>query len=110
MSEPKVQSKAGRPSRTLDEEIVAAEERLRQLRERRKVEEARERDRNQKAILGLIKAEGLDLIPAEQWKAAVPKLRTLLKVGNTATPQLGAASTPTSASSVASPAVGPASA
>ena len=81
MSEEKSTSKVGRPARTLDEEIAAAEERLRQLRERKKDDERRERERNQKAILGLIRSEALDLVPVDAWKQALPKLRAALKLG-----------------------------
>lgn len=78
MTEAKTSGKAGRPSRSLDEEIAAAAARLQALRDKKKEEERRERERNQKAILALIKDEGLDAVSAEAWKAAVPKLRKLL--------------------------------
>lgn len=79
MSEARTQGKPGRPSRTLEEEILAAEERLRHLRERKKADDARDRERNQKAIMALIKAEGLDLVPADQWRAATHRLRSVLR-------------------------------
>ena len=78
MTEAKTSGKAGRPSRSLDEEIAAVAARLQALRDKKKEEERRERERNQKAILALIKDEGLDAVSAEAWKAAVPKLRKLL--------------------------------
>lgn len=78
MSEAKTSSKAGRPSRSLDEEIAAAAAKLQALRDRKKEEERRERERNQKAIMALIKDEGLDVVSADAWKAVVPKLRKLL--------------------------------
>jgi len=78
MSEAKSGGKAGRPSRSLDEEIAAAAAKLQSLRDRKKEEERRERERNQKAILALIKDEGLDSVSVEGWKTAVPKLRKLL--------------------------------
>lgn len=78
MTEAKTSGKAGRPSRSLDEEIAATAAKLQALRDKKKEEERRERERNQKAILALIKDEGLDAVSAEAWKAAVPKLRKLL--------------------------------
>lgn len=79
MSEAKSSVKVGRPSRTLAEEIEAAERRLQSLRERQREEQRRDLERNQKAILALIRTEGLDGVPADRWKAAVPKLRKLLE-------------------------------
>jgi hypothetical protein len=79
MSEVKVGSKAGRPSRTRDEEIAATEAKLRRLREEKKEDERKERERNQRAILAQIKEEGLDEIGVERWKEIMPKLRDLLK-------------------------------
>lgn len=87
MSEAKSSGKAGRPSRSLDEEIAAAAAKLQALRDRKKEEERRERERNQKAILALIKDEGLDAVSADDWKAAVPKLRKLLLAEEKQEPQ-----------------------
>ena len=78
MTEAKTSGKAGRPSRSLDEEIAAAAAKLQALRDKKRDEERRERERNQKAILALIKDEGLDAVSVDAWKAALPKLRKLL--------------------------------
>ncbi len=78
MSEAKTKGKPGRPSRTLDEEIAAAEERLRALKEKKREDERRALERNQKAIVYLLRTELLDEIPIGQWKAAVPTLRAVL--------------------------------
>ena len=78
MSDAKTSGKAGRPSRSLDEEIAVAAAKLQALRDKKKEEERRDRERNQKAILALIKDEGLDAVSADDWKAALPKLRKLL--------------------------------
>lgn len=80
MKPEKTAGKAGRPSRSLAEEIQAAEQRLKALKDRQREQERQERERNQKMILNLIRAEGLDSVPFEQWRAVLPKLRTLLKV------------------------------
>ena len=78
MSEKKNNTKVGRPSRSLEEEIAATEQRLLQLRTRKRDEDKRELEKNQKAILALIKSAGLDSIPAEKWQAVLPKLTELL--------------------------------
>lgn len=83
MNEGKTAGKAGRPSRTRDEEIAATEAKLKRLREEKKEDERRDRERNQKAILAQIKEEGLDEVDAARWKEVMPKLRDLLKGNKT---------------------------
>lgn len=78
MNEAKTKGKPGRPSRTLDEEIAAAEERVRALKEKKREDERRALERNQKAIVYLLRTELLDEIPVVNWKAAAPKIRDLL--------------------------------
>ena len=78
MSEANATSKPGRKAGSLDEEIQKAAEKLRRLQERQRDQQRKERERNQKAVLELIKAERLDVVPAEQWKAALPKIKALL--------------------------------
>jgi hypothetical protein len=87
MSAEQAKNKGGRPSRTVDEEIAVTLERLEALKAKKREEEKRERARNQAAILAIIKAEGLDEVPAEQWKSAVEKLRALLKADKPPAPQ-----------------------
>jgi hypothetical protein len=78
MNEAKTKGKPGRPSRTLDQEIAAAEERVRALKEKKREDERRALERNQKAIVYLLRTELLDEIPIANWKAAVPRIRGLL--------------------------------
>jgi hypothetical protein len=78
MNEKKTNIKVGRPSRSLEEEIAATEQRLLQLRTKKRDEEKREIEKNQKAILAMVKSAGLDSIPAEKWQAVIPKLTELL--------------------------------
>ena len=78
MSEANATNKPGRKAGSLDEEIQKAAEKLRRLQERQRDQQRKERERNQKAVLELIKAERLDVVPAEQWKAALPKITALL--------------------------------
>lgn len=72
--------KTARKVRTLDEEIAHQREKLRKLEERQREQQRREREKNQKAVLDLIKAERLDTVPAERWRAVMPKLKALLVV------------------------------
>jgi len=87
MANEKSTGKAGRPARTLDEEIAAAEAKLKALREKKKEDERRERERNLKAILTMIKDEELDLISADKWKANLPKMKELFNGDSAATPK-----------------------
>ena len=70
--------KTARKARTLDEEIAHQREKLRKLEERQREQQRREREKNQKAVLELIKAERLDTVPAERWRAVMPKLKVVL--------------------------------
>ena len=72
--------KTVRKARTLDEEIAHQREKLRKLEERQREQQRREREKNQKAVLELIKAERLDTVPAERWRAVMPKLKVVLAV------------------------------
>ena len=90
MPETKTANKGGRPSRSLEDEIALAEERLNALRERKRQQERAERERNQKAIVALIRSEGLDDVSAEVWRAALPKLREALKSAGKAAPKAAA--------------------
>ena len=72
--------KTARMARTLDEEIAHQREKLRKLEERQREQQRREREKNQKAVLELIKAERLDTVPAERWRAVMPKLKVVLAV------------------------------
>ena len=80
-------ARIGRPSRSLDEEIAVLALKLQALRDRKKGEERRDRERNLKVIVALIKDEGLDAVSAEAWKAAMPELHRLLVQKNQAGPQ-----------------------
>jgi hypothetical protein len=82
MEPTKARGKVGRPSRTLDEEIAAAESRVAQLKAKRREDDRRKLEQNQKAIVALVKGAGLDAIDAEVWESALPKLKALLESGS----------------------------
>lgn len=79
MSGEKSGGKAGRPSRTLEEEIAAAESRVAQLKAKKREDEKRKLELNQKAIMALVRSAGLDAIEADIWQKVLPKLKELLE-------------------------------
>jgi hypothetical protein len=100
MTEQKSTAKAGRPSRSLDEEIAATEARLKALRDKKREDEKREREKNHKAILAIIKEEGLDGVSVAKWQKALPGIKKLLAAEVAPTKD-----TPASSEAVKSPAV-----
>ncbi|UWX75467.1 hypothetical protein [Burkholderia gladioli] len=90
--------KTARAPKSLDEEIERAAARLKRLQEQKRTKERQEVERNERAIAELLKAEKLNVVPAEKWKAGLAGIRRALGV---------AASVPDN--SPAAPAGGPAS-
>lgn len=72
--------KSGRKAKTLDEEIAAQRDKLRRLEERQREQQRKEREKNQKAVMELIKTERLDAVPSDLWREAMPKIKALLIV------------------------------
>lgn len=67
--------------KSLDEEIAAAQDRLNRLVAQKREAERKALERNQKAIAALLRSEKFDAVPIEEWTAALPSLRKLLKIG-----------------------------
>jgi hypothetical protein len=65
-------------SRTIDDEIAAAEERLRRLKDQKRDAEQKAREKNAKAVLELLRTERLDQVQASIWEKELPKIRALL--------------------------------
>ena len=80
MSGENTNPKSVRNTKTLDEEIAVQREKLRKLEERHRDQKRKERERNQKAVMELIKTERLDLIPSNIWREAMPKIKSILVV------------------------------
>lgn len=80
MSESKSPASGARKVRTLEEEITAQREKLKKLEERQRDQQRKDRERNTKAVVELIKQEKLDMVTAEQWKDAMPAIKLALKV------------------------------
>lgn len=68
--------KAGPQS--IEDEIAAAEEKLRKLRERKREADIKAREKNTKAVLELLRNEKLDLVQSAVWESALPKIRAAL--------------------------------
>ncbi|WP_156443859.1 hypothetical protein [Burkholderia savannae] len=73
-------AKPARQGRSLEDEITKARDKLRRLEEQHREQQRKDREKNAKAVLELLKSEKLDIIPAELWKNALPKIRALLAV------------------------------
>jgi Spy/CpxP family protein refolding chaperone len=80
-------TKGGRKVRTLDEEIAAQREKLKKLEDKQREIQRKDREKNQKAVLELIKAEKLDTVSADQWRAAMPAIKAALLVNPSEAPQ-----------------------
>lgn len=80
MSETTKNAKPVRKTKSLDQQLEEARAKLRKLEEAKKAGDTKARERNQKAIIALIKDERLDSVPVENWRDVMPKLRSLLKV------------------------------
>ncbi len=74
-------TKVGRPARSLEQEIEAQREKLNKLLSRQREQAQREREKNQRAIVELVKAERLDAISVERWREALPAIKTALGAG-----------------------------
>ena len=73
-------AKPARKVKSLDDEIAAAAEKLRRLQDRQKEQQRKEREKNQKAVMDLIKMERLDIVQPDIWREAMPKIKALLIV------------------------------
>ncbi len=71
-------AQASRTRRSLEEAIAYQQAKLRTLQTKRQDQQRRERERNQRAVMQLIQAEGLDRIPAQKWKIALSEIKGLL--------------------------------
>lgn len=87
MSDAKQDSKGGRKVRTLDEEIAAQKDKLKKLEDKQRDQQRKEREKNQRAVMELIKAEKLDTVSSDQWRTAMPAIKAALLVNPVETPQ-----------------------
>lgn len=71
--------KSERKGRDLDDEIAKAEAKLKKLRDERIERDRKTRERNVKAVMDLLRAEGLDDVPAEHWKIRIGAVKAALE-------------------------------
>lgn len=64
---------------TLEQQIEALEAKTRKLKEQLREDQRREREKNAKAVLELLKAEKLEDFGIEAWKAKIGEVRKLLQ-------------------------------
>ena len=70
--------KTARKPRSIEDEIARAAAKLKKLQDQQREMIRRDRERNHKAVLELLRAEGLDEIPAEQWKERLDAVKVAL--------------------------------
>lgn len=73
-------NKADKKPKSLEDEIILQREKLKKLEERHKEQQRKEKEKNQKAVIELIKAEKLDLIEIARWRLALPTIAKALKL------------------------------
>ncbi len=83
MSDVKIGEKPSKKIKTLDEEIAAQLEKLRKLQERQREVQKKERERNQRAVLEILRTEKLDSVSADRWLEALPKIKEILATHQT---------------------------
>ena len=66
--------------KSIDDEILALNEKLKKLVAKKKDTERKERARNQKAVLELIASERLESVSVKKWESVMPQLKVLLGV------------------------------
>lgn len=80
MSEAHLQENSARKVRTLEQEIALQRDKLKRLEDRQREQQRKDREKNQKAVLELIRAEKLDTVSATQWRNAMPAIRAALQL------------------------------
>jgi nucleosome binding factor SPN SPT16 subunit len=71
--------KPTKAKQTIEQQIEALEAKTRKLKEQLKEDQRREREKNAKAVLELLKSEKLEDFGIEAWKAKIGDVRKLLE-------------------------------
>ncbi|MET3631918.1 hypothetical protein [Burkholderia sp. 572] len=79
--------KTVRKTRSIEDEIERTAAKLKRLQEQQRERARKDRERNQKDVLELLRAEGLDVIPAEQWKVRLDAVKAALAVSGETFPE-----------------------
>lgn len=75
-----VTEKVSRKQRALEDEIAKAAAKLKKLQDEQREQQRRARERDQKALLELLRTEGLDGIPVERWKKNLNAIKAALGI------------------------------
>ena len=78
MDAPMPTKKSAKKSLALENEIDAMRVKLKKMEEQHKLQVQKEKDRNFKLVVDLIKSEKLDLISVDQWQLIMPKIKKIL--------------------------------
>ena len=70
--------KSARKSLVLENEIDVMRDKLKKLEEQHKLQVQKERDKNFKLVVDLIRTEKLDLISVDQWRLAMSEIKKSL--------------------------------
>ena len=82
-----ISGKTVRKPRSIEDEIAKAAAKLKRLQDEQREKIRKDRERNQKEVLELLRSEGLDEIPAEQWRERLEAVKAALS-GTVAAPAL----------------------
>ena len=70
--------KSAKPKKTIDDEIEAAVAKLKKLQETKRLQAAKDLEKNKRLIADLISKEKLDHIPFEKWQNGLNQLKQIL--------------------------------
>jgi hypothetical protein len=71
-------NKVEKKSKSLEDEINTQRAKLKKLEDRYKEQQRKEREKNYKLVVELLKAEKLDLVSIDQWRMALPIIKKSL--------------------------------
>jgi Spy/CpxP family protein refolding chaperone len=80
MTEASNEPKTARQPRSLETEIATQRDKLKKLEERQRNQQRKERDRNTKSVLDMIRAEKLDMVSPDIWKNAMKTIKDALLI------------------------------
>jgi len=78
MNTSEIEKKQKKISPSLYDEIEAAEQKVRKLKEKLKLMQSREKEKNKKFVFELICNEHLDIVPLKKWEESIEAIKSLL--------------------------------
>lgn len=70
--------KSTKKSHALENEIDVMRDKLKKLEEQHRLQVQKEKDRNMKQLIELIRTEKLDLVSVDHWRLAMPEIKKYL--------------------------------